>query len=1135
MVKANITYLNPSFFMSEVSKIKKILVIWLSQRTGVVLLIAIIGGLVPAFGFVSMAVAQDLARVEVESYNNFGRVVINFEDRYSLPAYTLESENGILIVKFNEEVNFNLPEIEQIIPKFISASRIDPDRRAIRFALKGDFKINKTEAGERLYIDIMPSNWQGLLPSLPTEIVEELSKRAQNALLLAQKKQKEELILKNKPSVEVKVGRHPSFIRLIVNWSVDVDARHSLLDQVIELKFDWPVAIDLTQIKSDLPDEIISIDNKIDKIDSIIIIKLKEQVVSRYYATSERQYIIDIDLNNVAGEGADIASLLPESIEQVTNEQLLTDLSMVKGNEDTKLDIENDKKITIIPLVEQVGSTIRMTFPFESETAAAVFRRGDTLWMVFDTNASIGEPEKTKEFSSIAKEFSVVGAGQTSIIRINLSTDRLATLGSEGRAWVLSLGDVLLDPIELISLKRRQTRESLFEIVADLERPSKVHQLRDPIVGDLLEVVTSFPPARGIARELSMVEFNALRSVHGLVIKPLHDNIIVAIEDKNVIIRADKGLIVSTSKGARTASEAWQDSEDRNGFIDLIPLVEEEPQRFFEQQRQIIQRIVDAEHNAVGAIRLQLAQYFLANQHYYEALGILNLIDKELAFGDLGVELNITRAAATLMAYRNEEALALLNKKAIEDDVDAMIWRTIARVRQREFSIAISDALASETIIDDYPKWVKTEFLLASTTAAIEINDIANATRFIVMIDTDNQSVETINKYRILLARIDEAEGRFDKALETLGQVIAADNRPTRASAVYYTIALLKRMKKLDSIKGANTLALEEIIWRGGDIEVKMMGLLGDLYFESGSFREAFSVSEQMLKTHPKSEEALELLEKSQQAFANLFLNGEAEQLPPIKALSLYYDFRHLTPVGARGDEMIRSLARRLVKVDLLEQAAELLQYQVDERLQGVARAQISADLAVIYLADRKPERAIEVIYDSRLVGIPQSLQRQRRILEVKALIDVGRAELALDILSNMQGKDADLLKVDAHWSANRYLQAAEIIEQLYESEMLNSTLSTSAKANIIKAGVGYVLAGDRIGLTRLRLKYGEQMSASSEWGLFDFVTAQVNATSLEFKKVMQEIANTNSLAAFLNAYNESYGPEGALTPIKLK
>src|SRR5690606_259222 len=141
--------------------------------------------------------------------------------------------------------------------------------------------------------------------------------------------------------------------------------------------------------------------------------------------------------------------------------------------------------------------------------------------------------------------------------------------------------------------------------------------------------------------------------------------------------------------------------------------------------------------------------------------------------------------------------------------------------------------------------------------------------------------------------------------------------------------------------------------------------------------------------------------------------NGRADEMGPITALGIYYDFQQLTPPGARGDEMIRNLARRLVKVDLLTQAADLLEYQIDSRLEGVAQAQIAADLAVIRIADRNPEGALAALNRTRLANLSPSLQRQRRVLEARALLDAGREELAIDLLTRVEGRDADQLRVD--------------------------------------------------------------------------------------------------------------------------
>ena len=126
------------------------------------------------------------------------------------------------------------------------------------------------------------------------------------------------------------------------------------------------------------------------------------------------------------------------------------------------------------------------------------------------------------------------------------------------------------------------------------------------------------------------------------------------------------------------------------------------------------------------------------------------------------------------------------------------------------------------------------------------------------------------------------------------------------------------------------------------------------------------------MMAHPNSDLTRRIQDEAAVTFDSLFLGGKGDALPPIEALSLFYDFRELTPIGRRGDEMIRRLADRLVSVDLLDQAAELLQHQVDHRLQGAARAQVATRLAVIYLMNRKPDRALAVL----------QLDPQRRTLQ---------------------------------------------------------------------------------------------------------------------------------------------------------
>ena len=66
------------------------------------------------------------------------------------------------------------------------------------------------------------------------------------------------------------------------------------------------------------------------------------------------------------------------------------------------------------------------------------------------------------------------------------------------------------------------------------------------------------------------------------------------------------------------------------------------------------------------------------------------------------------------------------------------------------------------------------------------------------------------------------------------------------------------------------------------------------------------------LQVHPDSDRTRTIQDDAATAFNGLFLGGKGDAMPAIEALSLFYDFREMTPIGRKGDEMIRRLADRL-------------------------------------------------------------------------------------------------------------------------------------------------------------------------------------------------------------------------------
>lgn len=1092
------------------------------------LLVRLAAGLLALVLAVFPAFAADRLDMFVSMEKGFARMALAFGDRLDLPGYQLRYENNVLVIAFDDPVDVALPDIARALPDYVTVARLDPDGRNIRIGLRTKFNVSKLEAGEQLYIDLLPKTWQGLPPGLPPGVVAALAERAKNAAARAEEVRKAQLAAEVKPVANVRVGRNPTFMRIQFDWNTATNGAFTQDGRNGDILFDWPVGIDLYEVKAELPPELIAIKNEFGPEGSHVRLELAEGVKPRFYSVSDRQFVLDID---IATPMAEVSKPDPKAL--LAQQQLAEAETKPKPEADQAEAGESapgSHQTEIVPVVAQSGTTVRVTFPFDTEVPAAVFRRGDTVWMLFDTVTAVKEPAPSPALDLVARDFSVVPSGDSQVVRLTLSGERLATLGSEGRSWVLSLGDMLLAPTEPITLQRRRDAAGVYEMTADLTRPGRVHQFRDPVVGDVLSVVTAFPPARGLTRSLSYVDFDALKSVHGLVIRPEHEDVRVALDQRFAIVRSDDGLTLSEVDGMRPM-QLPGGQEPSSSYIDLASMTASDPVGFGRDLEVLQDAAARADGRLRDRARLDLARYYLANQFAYEALGVLRVMASDLKAEDLKRPMKLTEAAANTLADRPHEALSVLNGGAFSNEPDALIWRTIARTAAGEFAGARADAQGAEAVVDNYPAWMRARFLLAAVRAAIETGDVTSAGQFLSRIEFSNLDEDQASTYQLLTGRIAELEGHLDEALDTYGQVMASEVRPSRAEAVYRTLLILDQQGRIDVAKATETLASEALMWRGDALEANMQRLLVDLYFRNGDYRDGFQTVRFAVTERPDTAPTQSMLAQAKEVFGDLYLNGKADSISPVDALAIFYDFRNLTPPGARGDEMIRNLARRLVKVDLLPQAADLLRYQVDNRLKGVAQSQVAADVAVIEIADRRPQEALNILNRTRLAELSPSLDRQRRVLEARALIDAGRYDLALDFMSRLSGRDVELLRIDANWQARRYRQAAEALEVFYGNGGPAEPLSQPARMNIIKAAVGFVLADDRLGLARLREKFAGRMSQSAEWPMFDLVTSTVKPDSLEFKKVANAIASMDSINAFLAAYTEYYQGLGAVTP----
>jgi tetratricopeptide (TPR) repeat protein len=488
------------------------------------------------------------------------------------------------------------------------------------------------------------------------------------------------------------------------------------------------------------------------------------------------------------------------------------------------------------------------------------------------------------------------------------------------------------------------------------------------------------------------------------------------------------------------------------------------------------------------------------------------------------VSATVMRAVTEIMMNRPEDALKDLSEPTIGDQHDAQLWRALAYARQGKWPQARESFKNVEAAIATLPVELQRFALKEEMRASIEVGDFGDAENELNDFETIGIPHNLQPEMSVLIGRLDEGIGRTEDALAAYRAAADSWDRPAaaqgrlRETALRYSLGDLKRDEVVSELESLTT------VWRGDETEIEALRLLAQLYTEEGRYRDSFYVMRSAMTAHPDWDMTRKIQDEAAKTFDSLFLAGEGDSLPAIDALALFYDFRELTPIGSRGDEMIRRLADRLVSVDLLDQAAGLLQYQVDNRLQGAARAEVATRLAVIYLMNGKPDKALATLQATRTADLSTELRDQRLLLEARAMSDQGRHDLALEVIADVKGPVAIRLRSDIYWTAHKWRESAEQIELMYGDRWQQwQPLSDVERSDILRAEIGYALAEDALGLQRFRDEYAAKMAGTPDARAFEIVSAPLGTGGEDFKDIAHAAAAVDTLDDFLRDMKARY------------
>ncbi len=924
----------------------------------------------------------------------------------------------------------------------------------------------------------------------------------------------------NVPTVSVRYGEHENFSRLVFDWPKRVPYTATLDNGTLTLDFKALGALDLQALRNDPPTAIKIGDINLGTDDVKIGFKITKPATLRHFRDGPR-VVVDVLFDSNPSAGISNASKSASSGKTTDSD--------VRQNSPEAPSSDSQIPSTLKVKVSKIDHGMRMTFPWKDNAAAAVFQRAGQLWVVFDEPAKVDFSAVRQRLGDRFVATEQVPNTQATVLRFTTSTHQHPEVRKKGTVWTIDLTNVKTRPAAPIDVREQMTDDNSARVFMPIKDPGLKLNLSDPLVGDKLVVVTVLGSGFGIDETRNYAEFRLIGSPQGVVIEPKADWLKVDRVPNGVEIAGVRALAHSVGRTGKKAPQVATVQEEQPASTELIDFDAwslGSDADYWKNLDKLLYSLSMAPNDGRNAARWKLAKFYLAHRQAADALGVLGLMAQSDVRLEEDPQFRAVRGVANIFMHRYADALKDLSFPRLDAEPHAALWRAVAESQLGKNDEALDDYHQGLDAITQYREVDRARFQLAAVKAAMGIGDAQTMSSEISVLEALKLPKAMAAETQYFKGRMYELDSDGPGALDAYAKAISMDYPPIDAKAEFRQVELEAKNGTLTAKQEIDKLDALRFKWRGGPLEFNVLHRLGQRYIAEDDYRDGLEIMRQAVSYFPESDATRAITQEMNKIFRKLFLADGADKMAPVAALGLYYDFRELTPLGPDGDEMIRKLSERLVKVDLLDKAEELLEHQVKYRLKGAAQAQVAARLARVYLLDRKPQQAIDIIRETRQVLLSKSVAHMRLMLEAKALTDLKRYKEAEGTLEGIKGEDAELVRSDIYWAAKDWRNVASNAEKLLADRWKKpGPLEPVDRQTVMRWAVALALENDQQDLATLQMQYDKLMAKTQAANAFNVVTTTVDPTGINLHDLTSQIASVNTIEKLFADYNEPPTP----------
>jgi hypothetical protein len=1068
------------------------------------------------------AVAAEKIGVRAWEHAEFGRIVFDWP---TTVRHSAEVSGTTLTIRFDRKFKADLQPVARKLQKYISNISLGADGKSITAKLTKAFRMRSFINEGAIVVDLAarPRSGSWAAATAPPPVVKPPKPVATKAAAKPAPPRK----TAPPPRLNVRTGEHPGYNRLVFDWTGAVGYKVGRGDGKFDIRFNRAATIDAAKLRRKLRKLVTAIEVANKGRGLRVGLRLKPGVRVRHFRDGTR-VVVDV-LAGVATTAKKSkksdkpqASGRPVSLTKLASQKKARAKAKARAKRRAR---RAQKKfgpkaaLVTVRVVRQSPNKLNARFNWRRAVAAAFYRRNGNIWIYFDEAARIDLGGLKTLGDGMIESVQQYQVPKGALVRVGVSSRYAPVVQNIRGSWVLDIGPrrftKLKKPIEI---KVEAGDQAGPRVIAALPNPGPLVMLRDPEVGDVIGIVPVKSAGYGVEKPRRFIDFTLFSSALGVAYRPLTEGLQVASAKSGVVFSGPRGLRISRAEDIARGVASAAGGSDSRLLWNIEAWRRGTSEQIDEMRGTLLRRVVAASPARRNNARIDLAKFYFSNGRAADALGIIDVVSRQKPTRDQKLVLRSLRAATKYLLNHYGEAEQDFDDPNLKAEQGAIPWLGALAAAKGNWRDAHEKFLAADKVTELYPIWLRRRFLLLAAEAALVSGNSDTASAYLKSLNTLAPLPEQKADIEYLRGYLLKRAGKLDQAKRLWGTLANSRNRPVRAKAMFAIVEADLEQKKIDRLEAIKRLEDLSFAWRGDVFEFDLLRRLGELYIAENNYREGFTRLRQAASYFKKVEGAEGVTELMNSYFRKLYLGGVADKLPPVTALALFEEFRELAPAGSDGDEMIRKLADRLAKVDLLDDAAKLLDHQVEFRLDGAEKARIGLRAAIIRLLDDKPEKGLATLNDSEVPDMPVALDRQRRYLKANILGKLERLDEAMALLVGDFSDEADKTRIGILWRKAKWPEVSIVLQRTLSKRELTAKDEEGARL-VMQWVIARSMLGDNAGIETLRDRFGDIMAKTSQAKAFKVLVGNDLDGIADYPTLVKAAGDIDRLQAFMSQY----------------